>query len=154
MDTSGLMVFARGTASHRLLSMAFERKAVNKSYEALAWGEMSGDEGVVELPLIRDWPNRPKQKVDHENGKPSRTEWRVLERRDGYCRVSLTPVTGRTHQLRVHMAETGHGILGDCWYGTPQSKSAAERLCLHACELGFVHPVSGEILNFTSRAEF
>lgn len=154
MDTSGLMVFARGAVMHRALSMAFERKTVTKAYEALVWGEMAEAEGVVDLPLIRDWPNRPKQMVDHKQGKPSRTEWRVVERLDGITRVALTPVTGRTHQLRVHMAETGYGILGDCWYGTSDSMSARERLCLHACELGFENPLTGVAMRFESQAGF
>ena len=154
MDTSGLMVFARSASVHRSLSMAFERKAVQKTYVALVWGEMAEDAGEVDLPLIKDWPNRPRHIVDHENGKPSKTLWRVLERHDGETRVALTPLTGRTHQLRIHMAEISHGILGDCWYGSAESMSARHRLCLHACELGFMHPETGEALKFQSKAPF
>lgn len=154
MDTSGLMVFAKGRDVHRALSMAFEKKAVAKRYEALVWGEVEGDEGMVDLPLIKDWPNRPRHMVDHEKGKPSQTEWRVLARNGGMTRVSLTPLTGRTHQLRIHMAEMGNGILGDCWYGSEASMGARDRLCLHACELGFTHPVSAVVLRFASAAPF
>lgn len=154
MDTSGLMVYARGADTHRALSMAFEKKQVEKRYEALVWGKVSGDEGAVDLPLIKDWPNRPRHMVDFENGKPSQTLWRVIERLEETTRVCLTPVTGRTHQLRIHMAEIGHGILGDCWYGSEASMAARNRLCLHACELSFAHPASGVPLMFKSSAAF
>ena len=154
MDTSGLMVFAHGPEIHRALSMAFERKQVAKRYEALVWGSPSQEEGQINLPLIKDWPNRPRHMVDFDNGKPSQTLWKVLAREDEVTRVSLTPVTGRTHQLRIHMAEIGHGILGDCWYGSPESMSARHRLCLHACELSFEHPATGETLVFKSSAPF
>ncbi|MFC6198436.1 RluA family pseudouridine synthase [Ponticaulis profundi] len=154
MDTSGLMVFARDEETHRSLSRAFERKQVDKKYTALVHGVMAEDSGWVELPLIKDWPNRPKQKVDFELGKPSRTEWSVLSREDNVTRVELIPITGRTHQLRVHMAEIGHGILGDCWYGSEASMSARDRLCLHAGYLGFQHPATGEPLQYKSEADF
>lgn len=154
MDTSGLMVFARGADIHRKLSMAFERKAVEKRYDALVWGQVDGEEGEVDLPLIKDWPNRPRHMVDFENGKPSKTLWRVKERRTGQTLLELTPVTGRTHQLRIHMAEIGHGILGDCWYGSPESMAACERLCLHANALRFEHPATGAAMSFRSSANF
>ena len=154
MDTSGLMVFARGPEVHRALSMAFEKKAVAKRYEALVWGEVQGEEGLVDLPLIKDWPNRPRHMVDHDKGKPSQTDWKVIAREEGVTRVALTPLTGRTHQLRIHMAEMGHGILGDCWYGCEASMGARDRLCLHACALEFTHPVSGEAMRFSSPAPF
>lgn len=154
MDTSGLMVYARSPEVHRALSMAFEARHVTKAYQALVWGEMTEQSGEVDLPLIRDWPNRPKQKVDHDTGKPSKTLWQVTERLDGVTEVRLTPVTGRTHQLRIHMAEIGHGILGDCWYGSEESRGAAGRLCLHASMLQFAHPVTGEVLSFHSDAPF
>lgn len=154
MDTSGIIVFARGAEMHRALSIAFEKKQVAKRYEALVWGNPSEDDGEVNLPLIKDWPNRPRHMVDFDNGKPSQTLWRVLAREDRAARVALTPVTGRTHQLRIHMAEIGHGILGDCWYGSPDSMGARDRLCLHACELSFAHPASGETLVFKSSAPF
>ncbi|MAP95650.1 MAG: RNA pseudouridine synthase [Ponticaulis sp.] len=154
MDTSGLMVFARSASVHRQLSMAFERKTVEKGYEALVFGEMADDAGEVDLPLIKDWPNRPRHMVDFENGKPSQTRWQVIERLQGATRVALTPLTGRTHQLRIHMAEIGHGILGDCWYGTAESMSARDRLCLHASKIAFAHPQTTEQVKFTSSTPF
>ncbi|MAI90083.1 RluA family pseudouridine synthase [Ponticaulis sp.] len=154
MDTSGLMIYARSKEVHRALSMAFERKQVEKRYLALVWGRVAQDEGEVDLPLIKDWPNRPRHMVDHENGKPSRTLWRVVERFENTTLVELTPVTGRTHQLRIHMAEIGHGILGDCWYGSEDSMAAHERLCLHASQLSFEHPATKKRVTFESDAPF
>ncbi|MDF1680357.1 RluA family pseudouridine synthase [Ponticaulis sp.] len=153
MDTSGLMVFARGADVHRTLSKAFEAKTVIKRYVALVHGVISQDEGEVDLPILKDWPNRPKHMV-HEDGKPSQTRWKVLERLDGKTLVELTPLTGRTHQLRIHMAELGHGILGDGWYGSPESMAGADRLCLHAAGLSFTHPATGEMCSFETDASF
>lgn len=153
MDTSGLMVFARGADVHRTLSKAFEAKAVSKRYVAFVHGVVAEDEGEIDLPILKDWPNRPKHMV-HVDGKPSQTRWRVLERLVGNTLVELTPLTGRTHQLRIHMAEIGHGILGDCWYGSADSMSGADRLCLHAAGLSFVHPVTGEMVSFETEADF
>lgn len=153
MDTSGLMVFARGADVHRSLSKAFEAKTVSKRYVALVHGVMAEDEGEVDLPILKDWPNRPKHMV-HEEGKPSQTRWKVLERQDGKTLVELTPLTGRTHQLRIHMAELGCGILGDCWYGSPESMSGAKRLCLHAAGLSFAHPATGQMCSFEAVASF
>lgn len=154
METSGVMVFARGPEVHRKLSMAFEGRNVTKRYEALIWGTIEGDEGEVDLPIRKDWPNRPRHKICHETGKSAKTLWRVLAREQGCTRVELTPLTGRTHQLRIHMAEIGHGILGDEWYGTPDSQTARERLCLHARELGFAHPETGEPVRFQAELPF
>ena len=153
MDTSGLMAFARGAEVHRSLSKAFEAKAVSKRYVALVYGVLAEDEGEVDLPILKDWPNRPKHIV-HEDGKPSQTRWKVLERLDGKTLVELTPLTGRTHQLRIHMAELGHGILGDCWYGSPESMAGADRLCLHAAGLSFTHPATGQMCSFEADASF
>ncbi|MAK63098.1 MAG: RNA pseudouridine synthase [Ponticaulis sp.] len=154
METSGVMVFARGEDVHRKLSMAFEARTVSKRYQALVWGEIEGDQGEVDLPIGKDWPNRPRHKVCHETGKPAKTLWRVLDRRVGLTRVELIPLTGRTHQLRIHMAEIGHGILGDEWYGVLESQTARDRLCLHACELGLAHPKTAEPLRFSSAVPF
>lgn len=154
MSTSGLMVFARGPVSHRALSRQFENRRVEKSYLADVWGVPKAEQGEVTLPLVRDWPNRPRQKVCHDTGKPSHTHWRVISRGDHTARLELTPLTGRTHQLRVHLAAIGHPILGDEFYGNGQSETMAERLCLHAAGLTFNHPVSSERMSFQSEASF
>lgn len=151
MATSGLMVFARGKAAHRTLSIAFEKRQIHKRYLARVWGRPDQPSGRVDLPLITDWPNRPRQMVDFEIGKPSQTEWTLLSSDDQTSLVKLSPVTGRSHQLRVHMAEIGHPILGDQFYGTPESRAAASRLCLHASELGLAHPETGDMLSFETK---
>jgi tRNA pseudouridine32 synthase / 23S rRNA pseudouridine746 synthase len=159
--TSGLMVFARSAALQRALSKLFEARQVYKQYIAVVRGQMTHDTGVVDLPLIADWPQRPKQKVDFECGKPSQTRWRVLTRDAGAntTRVALEPITGRSHQLRVHMQALGHVLIGDRLYGEPAEASGNERgqtgrMCLHASHLAFKHPVSGLELSFTSAPDF
>ena len=155
METSGLMVFARGIDAQRALGRAFEQRRVHKQYEAVVDGLLTSDAGTIELPLICDWPNRPRQMVDHDRGKPSTTHYRVISRDTGAhrTRVALTPVTGRSHQLRVHMAALGHPIIGDSLYaGTPPA--AGERLLLHAALLAFPHPGTGATVGFTSAVPF
>ncbi len=154
LATSGLIVMARGAAHHRTLSLAFQGRAVEKRYIAVVAGDPDADAGSVDLPLICDWPNRPRQKVDHALGKPSLTRWRVLAREGGRSRLELEPVTGRSHQLRVHLAEIGHAILGDPLYALPADRDAAPRLLLHAAALSLPHPTSGERLNLRSEAPF
>lgn len=151
MATSGLMVFARGAAMQRRLSQMFREREVSKRYIAIVSGKLKQEAGEIALPLISDWPNRPKQMVDHAQGKPSLTRYRLLDMDNGNSRVELEPVTGRTHQLRLHLAAIGHPILGDALYG---DGSSAPRLLLHAASLAFKHPVSGEPLNFASLAPF
>jgi len=150
--TSGLMLYARGKPMQAALSGLFERRQVDKRYEALLEGTLAEDAGEVALPLICDWPNRPRQIVDFELGKPALTRWRVLERDAvaGRTQVALEPVTGRSHQLRVHMASLGHPIVGDVFYGA----APADRVALHACELAFVHPESGQPMRLLSPAPF
>jgi tRNA pseudouridine32 synthase/23S rRNA pseudouridine746 synthase len=152
MVTSGLLLHARGKPMQAALSQLFERRQVSKRYLALVEGQLQEDSGSIELPLRCDWENRPRQMVDHELGKPALTRWQVLrrERADGRTLVELEPVTGRSHQLRVHMASLGHPIVGDSFYGA----QPAPRVCLHACQLGFVHPVSGQPINLHSPAPF
>lgn len=145
MATSGLMVFARGIEMQRHLSQMFREREVEKRYVAVVSGNLEIKEGEVELAIAADWPNRPLRKVDAVLGKPSLTSYRVLERNADSTRVELEPVTGRTHQLRVHMAAIGHPILGDALYG---DEASAPRLMLHACSLRFLHPLSNEPLNF------
>jgi tRNA pseudouridine32 synthase / 23S rRNA pseudouridine746 synthase len=151
--TSGVMLFGRGAAAQRALSMAFAERRVAKRYEAIVHGLVGDDEGEIDLPLLTDWPNRPRQKVDREQGKPSLTRWRVLLRDAAAktTRLQLEPVTGRSHQLRVHLAAIGHAIVGDTLYATSVSEP---RLMLHACELRLPHPSDGRTLAISSSLPF
>lgn len=153
MATSGIIVFARGIEAQRRLSRAFAQRQACKRYVAIVTGRMAPECGEIDLPLMADWPNRPRQMVDHARGKPSLTRYRVLEHdaATDRSRVELEPVTGRSHQLRVHLCAVGHPIVGDALYA-PQSM--AERLLLHACELALPHPASGETLVLHSRVPF
>lgn len=156
MATSGLMLFARGAAAQRALSAAFAHRRVGKRYLAVVAGLVDADAGTIELPLAADWPNRPRQKVDRESGKPALTRWRVLSRDASACRtrLELEPVTGRSHQLRVHLASLGHSIVGDALYAAPEVAAQSPRLLLHACRLTFEHPDDGRRLAFDSPAPF
>lgn len=155
MATSGLLLFARGAEMQSRLSHLFRARAVQKRYVAVVSGRLEQPSGEIDLPLAGDWPNRPKQKVDHAIGKPSLTCYRSLshDAATDTTRVELEPVTGRTHQLRVHLAAIGHPILGDALYGE-HAKGGAERLLLHASALGFVHPFNNEPLNLASDPPF
>lgn len=153
MATSGLFVMGRGIAMQRRLSRAFAEREVRKRYLAVVEGRLEG-EGAIELPLAADWPNRPMQKVDHEHGRPSTTLWRALAPGASASRVELEPVTGRTHQLRLHLQAVGHPILGDALYAPPAVRDLAPRLLLHAALLQFAHPATGEPLAFESPAPF
>lgn len=165
MATSGLVVVARGPAAQRKLSQAFAQREVHKMYEALVDGQPSIDNTQVtdseawqniHLPLLIDWPNRPRSKVDWEHGKPSHTQWRCKSgpAMAGATRVELQPITGRTHQLRLHMMAMGHAILGDALYATPEVCARAPRLYLHARQLQFKHPMTEEWLSFHSAVPF
>ncbi|MBZ0067567.1 MAG: RNA pseudouridine synthase [Thiobacillus sp.] len=159
MATSGLMVMARGAAAQRALSKAFAAREVNKRYIAVVAGRLPAPAeawGVIDLPIIADWPNRPLRMIDHQHGKPSITRWRVLAHDDIALttRLELEPVTGRSHQLRLHLRELGHPILGDTLYAPPAIQAMAGRLLLHASSLSFAHPVSGEVLAFERPAMF
>lgn len=156
MDTSGLMVFGLDAQAQRDLSLQFERRTVDKRYTALVDGQLREDQGVVTAPIRLDVDNRPVQIHDPERGRPSETRWRVLAREVDRTRVEFTPVTGRTHQLRVHAAlptplGMGAPILGDALYGDP---SSADRLMLHASLLRISHPDTGERLELRSDAPF
>ncbi len=154
MATSGLMMFARGADMHRHVSRMFRERSVDKRYVAVVTGLVEAA-GEVDVPICADWPNRPKQKVDYLSGKRSLTRYRLLEHDSlAYTsRIELEPLTGRTHQLRVHMAAIGHLIQGDALYGR-KSDGAADRLLLHASSLSFVHPLSGELVHFESAVPF
>jgi tRNA pseudouridine32 synthase/23S rRNA pseudouridine746 synthase len=139
MATSGLVLFARGTETQRALSMAFAERRIHKRYEAIVAGHPGADEGEINLPLAADWPHRPRQQVCHRTGKPSRTLWQLQshDAQSGTSRLALIPVTGRTHQLRVHLAAVGHPILGDALYASPPWQTLAPRLLLHATSLSW-----------------
>lgn len=156
MSTSGLMLLALGKAMERELSILFQRRKVYKRYQALVIGELAEQSGEIDLPLITDWPNRPRQKVDHQQGKPSQTCYQVLGFgvAQNISRVELEPVTGRSHQLRVHLMSLGHAILGDELYAAPEVHAQSERLLLHAMSLRFVHPVSDEVVEIESAVPF
>jgi len=152
-DTSGVMVFALTPHAQRHLGLQFEKRMTKKTYVARVWGEMTERTGTVDLPLIVDWPNRPLQKVDSSEGRAAVTDWRVVRVAGGETRVRLMPKTGRSHQLRVHMREIGHPILGDPFYATGPAL-AYPRLMLHSETLQFRHPDGGKGLRFTSKAPF
>ena len=146
MATSGLLVLARSKDTQAAMSRLFEHGEMEKAYFADVWGTPTPPAGEIDLPLITDWPNRPRQKVDHEIGKPSQTLYETMETRLGKTRLRLTPLTGRSHQLRVHLADIGHPILGDDLYAHEAALTAAPRLCLHASAIAFDHPGTGDRL--------
>ncbi|GGF85023.1 bifunctional tRNA pseudouridine(32) synthase/23S rRNA pseudouridine(746) synthase RluA [Alteromonas lipolytica] len=154
MATSGVMVVAQHKDSHRQLSRQFELRQTAKRYYARVAGTPEKTAGSIDLPLICDWPNRPKQKVDFDAGKPALTHYQVVQQLPTEALIALTPVTGRSHQLRVHMLALGHPILGDRLYGSPTVIASAPRLQLHAQSLCFTHPVSGDRLNFSAPLPF
>jgi tRNA pseudouridine32 synthase/23S rRNA pseudouridine746 synthase len=152
MGTSGLMLLARGPEMQRRLNAAFEQRAVAKRYVAVVEGVVGGDEGRITAPLAADWPNRPRQVVNVESGKPSLSYWQALSRGSDTTRLVLVPVTGRSHQLRVHLQHIGHPIRGDELYAPHPLRAA--RLLLHAQRLALAHPATGEPLVFESEPEF
>ena len=155
MATSGILLFALSKAADRELKRQFREREPKKYYQALVWGHVEQDHGVVELPLICDWENRPRQKICFERGKRAVTFYDVLQRYpNNMTRVKLTPITGRSHQLRLHMLALGHPILGDKFYAHPQAKALSPRLCLHAESLQIQHPISGETMEFTAPVGF
>ena len=162
MATSGLMVIARGPDMQRKLSQAFELREVSKTYEAVVSGvlqtntaNVADDWQDIQIPLLIDWPNRPKSKVDWAHGKPRHTQWRVMSSDlENATRVALKPITGRTHQLRLHMMAIGHAILGDALYASPEIQAKSNRLLLHARDLQFKHPVTAKWMAFESKVPF
>ena len=158
MATSGLLLMARGAAMRRALGMAFEWRRVYKRYIAVVAGHVVNDTGEIHQPLRTDWPNRPRQIITPD-GRPSHTRWRVLAREtDGQgrpqTRLELEPVTGRTHQLRVHLQHIGHPMLGDPLYADAETLARSPRLLLHASELALAHPISGAALHWHSPPPF
>ncbi|MBO1924207.1 RluA family pseudouridine synthase [Thiomicrorhabdus sp. 6S3-12] len=154
MDTSGLMVLARSKDAHRHLSRQFQDRQTRKRYHAVCCGIISQDHGEIHLPMRCDWERRPLQMVDFIHGKSAHTQWRVMRQFSDRFSVELTPITGRSHQLRLHMKMLGHPILGDNLYADPHSLKMAPRLLLHAQHLAFTHPENGEWLSFTQDADF
>lgn len=148
MATSGILLMAFHKPAQGNLGKQFERRLVDKSYQAIVYGNLATDSGEINLPLRCDWPNRPKQMVDHDTGKAAQTFYTVMDRGPTWTRVELTPITGRSHQLRVHMLSLGHPIQGDRLYGQPHAVNQAQRLQLHATYLAFAHPVSGLAMQF------
>ena len=165
MATSGLMLMARSLESQRALSKLFETRAVHKRYMAVVDGDMApaahtakDEDGwhLIDMPIALDWPRRPLHVIDAMNGKPSQTRWRIVsfDTASNSTRVELEPITGRSHQLRVHLKALGHSILGDALYAPRPVQTKAPRLLLHACLLQFEHPASGSLLRMESTAPF
>lgn len=150
MDTSGVMVFARTRESQRHLGLQFERRVLTKTYLAQVTNPPSEAHGCVDAPLVCDWPNRPLQKICHETGRPAQTKWWVVRRGKTEARLLLEPLTGRSHQLRVHLQSLGAPIVGDRFYGGAD----APRLMLHASTLTLRHPMGGRWHRFESAAPF
>ena len=152
-DTSGAMVFALSANAQRHLGLQFEKRQIKKTYVARVWGQIEADTGTVDLPIIVDWPNRPKQMICHDTGRAAVTDWQVINRDRGETRVKLSPKTGRSHQLRIHMLALGHPILGDPFYGALESQEAI-RLMLHSHRLRLRHPDGGEMMDFRAKLPF
>ena len=152
-DTSGVMVFALTPHAQRSMSMQFEARRTKKAYVACVAGEVQESEGEIDLPLIVDWPNRPKQMVCHDTGKPAVTKFKRVSVTDDQSRLRLFPKTGRSHQLRIHCLAIGHPILGDPLY-SPETVPDFPRLLLHSEELRINHPESGKGLRFRTKCPF
>lgn len=154
METSGLVIFALSKSVQSDLGRQFQDRNVSKTYHAIVAGCPETANGCISLPLIADWPNRPRQKVDFEIGKPSETLWECIDRAETRSLFRLTPITGRSHQLRVHMAEIGHPILGDRLYAPEGIFKERSRLQLHASHIQLSHPVSGDDISCISPLPF
>ncbi|MGR3660374.1 MAG: pseudouridine synthase [Paracoccaceae bacterium] len=152
-DTSGVMIFALTSTAQRHLGLQFEKRQTKKTYIAQVWGKVAEKTGTVDLPIMVDWPNRPLQKIDFENGRSAQTDWRVVRYDEKSTRIRLYPKTGRSHQLRVHMKEIGHPVLGDPFYATGEALDAP-RLMLHAENFQFRHPDGGRGMSITAKSPF
>jgi tRNA pseudouridine32 synthase/23S rRNA pseudouridine746 synthase len=152
-DTSGVIIFARTKQAQGFLGQEFEKRRAQKTYIARVHGQIEGESGTVDLPLGSDWDYRPRQKVDHQHGRPAQTDWQVIGRSATETRVRLMPHTGRSHQLRVHMLALGHPIIGDQIYA-PETSRQHPRLMLHAETLSLHHPATGERVSFTAPVPF
>lgn len=164
--TSGLVIMARSLSVQRQLSQAFAERQVDKRYVAVVAGQLESAPDIadaegwqrIDLPIAADWERRPLRVINHETGKSSQTLWKVLEHTEYQCqpctRVLLSPLTGRTHQLRLHMAAIGHAILGDALYASGEALGASARLLLHAAALELTHPITGTLLQIESAPDF
>lgn len=154
LDTSGIMVIALSAPCHAALSRQFRLRQVAKSYIAVIRGHIEPRQGVIDLPIAADWDNRPRQKICHETGKPSVTRYRTLDQGPDTSRLLLHPLTGRSHQLRLHLQALGHPILGCDLYADPDTLARSDRLLLHALRLGFRHPETGRWISEESPCPF
>ena len=154
LDTSGLMVVPKRRESLSELARQFQRRQIEKEYTAIVWGEVAEDRGSIELPIATDWPNRPKQIICEERGKHALTHFEVLIRGNNRSLIKLKPVTGRSHQLRIHMQSLGHPIIGCDMYAHPEALEASDRLLLHATRLKLCAPSTGNWLSAFSPIPF
>ncbi|HGJ5859999.1 MAG TPA: bifunctional tRNA pseudouridine(32) synthase/23S rRNA pseudouridine(746) synthase RluA [Arsenophonus nasoniae] len=154
MATSGIMVVALNKTAEKELKRQFREREPEKIYQARVWGHITNKKGLIDLPLICDWPNRPKQKVCFTTGKPAQTKYKVLAYEEQTTLVKLIPITGRSHQLRVHLLSLGHPIIGDQFYAHQAALILSSRLQLHAEELYITHPIYGSPIHFTCKADF
>jgi len=153
-DTSGVIVMALDAEAHRQLSIQFQERQAGKTYIAVVHGIVADDAGEIDLPIRKDRDHPPLQIVDRERGRPSVTRWRIVERLADRTRLELTPLTGRSHQLRIHLREIGHPILGDVLYAPAEVRALADRLLLHAHRLAIVHPGTAAPMTFTAPCPF
>jgi tRNA pseudouridine32 synthase/23S rRNA pseudouridine746 synthase len=153
-DTSGVIVMALDADTHRELSRQFHDREVDKTYVAVVYGSLAEDSGEIDLPMRKDFDHKPRHCIDPVHGRPAITRWRVVERLVDRTRLELVPLTGRSHQLRLHLATIGHPILGDNLYAHAAAHAMASRLMLHARSLTITHPTSGERLTFTAGCPF
>ncbi len=153
-DTSGLMVMALDLPTQRALGQQFAARRVQKLYAAIVFGSPAAAEGIVELPLRKDFTRPPRHMIDLVDGRPARTQWRVVERLVDRSRVEVRPETGRSHQIRLHLLALGHPILGDNLYAPDEVRAMSDRMLLHASELSLVHPITGKRCHWTSPCPF
>ncbi|AHF01649.1 ribosomal large subunit pseudouridine synthase A [Thiomicrospira aerophila AL3] len=154
MDTSGILLLAKTKASHRFMSMAFQNRQTSKVYQAVCAGRLEQPAGTIQLPMRCDWANRPRQCIDFVQGRYAQTRWQVIAQKEAQFSVALFPITGRSHQLRLHMKMLGHPILGDTLYADQPAQQAVSRLLLHASELHFEHPANNQTVHLINTASF
>lgn len=159
LETSGVFMMALNKPAQAHINRQFQKRRTEKHYIARVWGHVEAQNGHIDLPMCNDWENRPRQMICHENGRAAQTDWEVLERGqlpcgNNFTRMLLKPITGRTHQLRVHMEEIGHPILGEVFYAHNDAENATERLQLHAQTLAIHHPKDETRITFNDPAPF
>jgi tRNA pseudouridine32 synthase/23S rRNA pseudouridine746 synthase len=159
LETSGIFMMALHKPAQAHINLQFEKRRTKKHYIARVWGHVKGDNGHIDLPMCVDWENRPRQMISHEHGRPAQTDWEVMERGKlpcgkGFTRMLLKPISGRSHQLRVHMEQLGHPILGEVFYAHDEAENAADRLQLHAESLTIHHPKDESLITFTDPTPF